>query len=267
MTAPLFDSSSFTDEHGLSSPNLDETLATVFPDMTLGNVEPTNPEVDVFPCTPEVEAFGVSASSPFHSAMVPDVTDHQPVNLEDLVGTLSAIESHRPFAATDDVMTLPSEEKEEPAVKLEDPPFAVEPTTPTMAKRPKRGAGSRRKIKEKITSPLDNKIYSLFPREVLRLPQVEFRTWREQSGVRPLSSEEQKCLSKIRRMFLSREYADRARLGKKKEAEEKERKLTALMSENGRLKKKTKQMEKQMARLEKALAVLQARGMTTRSQL
>eukprot|EP00035_Acanthoeca_spectabilis_P019691 m.429283 g.429283 ORF g.429283 m.429283 type:complete len:287 (+) comp16983_c0_seq1:4182-5042(+) len=141
----------------------------------------------------------------------------------------------------------PSQFQFPPAEQAEAAPVKAEFEVPVH--RPRKGAGSRRKVKEEIKDDLDMVIYSLFPADVLRLPRVEFQQWREQSGMRPLSVPEQKRLAKIRRMILARVYAERTRLRKIDESMNNGQTLTALRNENGRLKKKAAKLEAAQAKL------------------
>lgn len=148
------------------------------------------------------------------------------------------------FVADDDVPSLPSL------------PSLGKKTASSAGKtkRPSRGAGSRRKVKEEIRDALDAKIYKLVPPDKLRLSKADFQVWKESSGFPKLTDKESARLAKIRRMILARVYAERNRLKKIAESEESGETLKKVTAENARLRAQVAKMEAIEKKLQQAQA-------------
>lgn len=111
------------------------------------------------------------------------------------------------------------------------------------ANKPKTGKYSRTKTTEIVHDELDAKIYNLISPQQLKLPKPAFDAWMTTSGIQ-LSDTEHKRLTKIRRMMLSRVYAERTR----------QRTLKKTHETSIKLKRLTQQVHEQCKTIEKLKA-------------
>eukprot|EP00038_Savillea_parva_P005574 m.159128 g.159128 ORF g.159128 m.159128 type:complete len:314 (+) comp11743_c0_seq1:318-1259(+) len=295
--SPLYDAGAHPDVNGFGAPSppIDAAMAPVVfpgldPDFAFSafgspmaldspGVGPESPQLAP---RDNAEIRASTPDLPSLDSLVPDVMDgipefdFSPLNVppraDDEAGVASCRQPVLPdpaSAALPDVQIKHEEEEED---------VNTVPATP-QARRSARGASkqhaagkyttrvggtkapskrSRRRTQEVIRDELDRIIYDLFPKDVLRLEQKEFRAWQKKSGVRELTEEERKRLAKIRRMFLSRKYAESSRQRKMQESQATRNVLVALQAENQQLKDTVKAYEVEQARLQEMVRLLEA---------
>lgn len=123
-------------------------------------------------------------------------------------------------------------------------------------KRPKYGPGSRTKVEEDTTNPLDATIYELFTVDALRLSKRDFNAWCRTHRIHKLSDPERKRLRVIRRMQLARVYAERHRQKKIQEEAETRTLIRKLARQNQLLIERQKRLTESTELLEARITEL-----------
>ncbi len=115
--------------------------------------------------------------------------------------------------------------------------------------------GSKTKVIERAEDALDRFVFANFPASILRRPKKEFYEWLRNNPV-PMTEEQRQRMLKIRRMFLSRVYAERSRVQNKYMLSAKMDQIERIINDNKKQHAKIAKLEKTIEEHRKLLARL-----------
>lgn len=115
--------------------------------------------------------------------------------------------------------------------------------------RPKTGPGSRTRVNEPINDEIDAVIFSMFPKEALEMCRDDFKAWKKENDVPPLSKPEQERLNKHRRTMMARRYARESRKRNIDVVSTLQSEVDGLTRENKKLRTENKRLRGEIQRL------------------